>query len=224
MIRHKLPLTLDHAMSAVLAATHAWEFEAGTRQPVLFHVSAEHTSASISCVFSSAAYLEAEINEFFANAADEGDADGVAKEPLTLARIAATWELEQRFSLLDKYDLALTLCDQPQFDKGAQPYQAVALLVRLRNALVHFKPEWQPGGGWPGEERELSKLCKSLMKCFPESALAEQYQPYFIQRCLGYGSSKWAVTSSIAFVKEFRLRLGAGFSPTYILPFVDQLP
>ncbi|MGK2934969.1 MAG: hypothetical protein ACSLFE_06960 [Gemmatimonadaceae bacterium] len=223
MIRHKLPLSLDHLMAAVLSATQAREFERGKREPILFHISAEHTSACISCVFATVAYLEADINEFFADAAEEGAADGIAKDPIVLARIRAAWELENRSPVLDKYDLALALCDQPKFDRGAAPYQAVALLMRLRNALIHFKPEWQPGGGWPGEDNELSKLSRSLMNSFPENGLAKEYQPYFIQRCLGYGSSRWAVTSSIAFVKEFRARLGVGFSPSYILPFVDDL-
>lgn len=223
MIHHKLPLSLDHLMTAVLSATHAREFERGKRKPILFDISAEHTAACISCVFSTVAYLEADINEFFTNAAEEGAADGIASDPTVLARLRAVWQLEHRRPVLDKYELGLALCDRVMFDKGAVPYQAVALLVRLRNALIHFKPEWQPGGGWPSEDDELSKLSKSLMKSFPDNALAEEYQPYFVQRCLGYGSSKWAVTSSVAFVKEFRAQLGAGFSPTYILPFLAEL-
>jgi len=222
MIRHKLPLSLDHIVAAVLSATYVREFEYGERAPVLFHSRAEHRSACLSCIFSTVAYLEADINELFANA-EEGHADGLAKDPIVLTRIRAAWELVQRSATLDKYDLALALCDQPVFNKGESPYQAVALLVRLRNALIHFKPEWQPGGGFTDEESELSKLSKSLMKSFPENSLAETYQPYFIQRCLGYGSSKWAITSSVAFVKEFRARINAGFSPTYVLPFVDKL-
>ncbi len=223
MIRHKLPLSLDHLAAAVLSATHARDFELGKRKPALFDISGEHTSACLACIFSAAAYLEADINEFFANAAEEGVADGAAKDPVVLARIRSAWQLEHRRPVLEKYDLALALCDKPMFDRGSEPYQAAALLMRLRNALIHFKPEWQPGGGWSGEESELSKLSKALMKAFPENALARGYQPYFIQRCLGYGSSKWAITSSIAFVKEFRARLGAAFSPTYILPFVADL-
>jgi hypothetical protein len=223
MIHHKLPLSLDHLMAAVLSCTQAREFERGLREPILFDVGAELTSACISCIFSTVAYLEADINEFFADAAEEGAADGIASDPAVLARIRAAWDLERRSPVLDKYDLALALCDLPIFDRGAAPYQAAALLMRLRNALAHFKPEWQPGGGWVGEDDELSKLNKSLRKSFSENALAKKYQPYFIQRCLGYGSSKWAVTSSVAFIKEFRSRLGTGFSPSYILPFVADL-
>jgi hypothetical protein len=126
-------------------------------------------------IFATVAYLEADINEFFADAAEEGATDGIANDPVVLARIRAAWGLENRSPVLDKYDLTLALCDQPTFDKGAAPYQAVALLIRLRSALIHFKPDWQPGGGWPGEGDELSKLSKSLMKSFPENALAKEF-------------------------------------------------
>jgi len=126
-------------------------------------------------------------------------------------------------SVLDKYDTALALCDRDEFNKGAAPYQPVALLIKLRNALTHFVPEWQPGGGWPHEDAELAKLSKSLRGMFPENSLTEDFQPYFPYRCLGYGSSKWAVTSSVAFVAEFRARLGLGFRLTYILPKVEML-
>jgi hypothetical protein len=222
MMRHKLPLSLDHLVTAVLSATHARDFEAGQRNPSLFDSHSEHTSACLACIFATVAYLEAAINEFFADAA-EGIGDGLAKDRIVLTRIRSAWDVEHRRTTLDKYDLALAVCDQRVFKKGEAPYQAVALLIRLRNALIHFRPEWQPGGGSPSEEAELSKLSVALLNSFPENALAKPYQPYFVQRCLGYGSSKWAITSSIAFVTEFRARLGSSYSPTYILPFVANL-
>lgn len=222
-VRHKLPLSGDHLASAVLAATRARDLENGTQQPVLFHVKEEVTAAAIACVISSVAYLEADINEFFSHASEERHAFGVANNPVVLDRIRQTWNIDQRGSVLDKYNLALALCDQATFDRGAMPYSAAALLVRLRNALVHFKPGWEPGGGSRQEADEVSRLSRSLMQAFPENSLAESYQPYFVQRCLGYGSSKWAVTSSVALVTEFMTRLGAGFSPTYLLPFIAKL-
>jgi len=110
----------------------------------------------------------------------------------------------------------------PTFEKGQTPYQGAALLMRLRNALTHFEPSWEPSGG-PQEDKELAGLSRALRRLFPENALAEPYQPFFMQRCLGYGSSKWAITTSVAFVTEFRKRLGVGFSPTYLLPSIETL-
>jgi len=223
-IYHKLPLSIDHLQAAVLFAFQARDLELRSATPRLFDSRAENQAAAMACILSAVAYLEANINEFFANTAEHGpeapsDIDSIAVEGLRrLGKLVA-----QKASVLEKYDTALALCDRPEFDRGAPPYQAVALLIRLRNALTHFTPEWQSGGGWPHEEAELAKLSKSLRRAFPENNVTEDHQPYFPYRCLGYGSSKWAVTNSIAFVKEFRARLGLGYSPTFILEAVGKL-
>lgn len=223
-VYHKLPLSVDHLEAAVLFATQARDFEHGRAKPHLFHPRSEHRTASIGCVLSTVAYLEASINEFFSDAADERVPERLAGGVAAIERFGKLWQLgASRSSILDKYDTALALCDRPVFSKGVAPYQPVALLVKLRNALTHFVPEWEPGGGWPHEEAELAKLSKSLRGSFPENGLAEDFEPYFPYRCLGYGSSKWAVTQSIAFVKDFRSRVGLGFSPTYILESVGKL-
>ncbi len=43
-------------------------------------------------------------------------------------------------SLESKFILAKWILSGEQFDRGAQPYQDFFLLMRLRNELVHFKP------------------------------------------------------------------------------------
>jgi hypothetical protein len=167
--------------------------------------------------------LEANINEFFSDAADEGVSDGAAASPAVLQRLRSIRSTTaSKTTILDKYDIVLAVCDLPTFDKGAAPYQGVGKLIKLRNALTHFVPEWQPGGG-SQEVAELDALSKSLRNAFPENGLAAQHEPYFPYRCLGYGSSKWAVTQSIAFVTEFMKRLGVGFSPGYILESVQTV-
>lgn len=222
-VSHKLPLSTDHLAASVVFATQARDFERGRRERVVLHKRSEHTAASIGCILSTVAYLEANINEFFSDAADEGMSDGVAASQTVIARLRKVWNTTgSNTTILDKYDIVLALCDLPTFDKGAAPYQGVAKLVRLRNALVHFVPEWQPGGGH-GEDAELDSLARSLRRVFPENALAAPHEPFFPYRCLGYGSSKWAVTQSVAFVTEFMSRLGVGFSPSYLLESISAL-
>lgn len=222
-VRHKLPLSTEHLAASVVFATQARELESGRMKPQVLHVRSELTAAALGCVMSSVAYLEANINEFFSHAVDEGHGEGLAKTPVVIERLRTAWQSSAgKTTILDKYDLVLGLADAPTFRKGASPYQGVAKLIRLRNALTHFVPEWQPGGGW-SEDSELGALSKSLRRLFPENVLAESYEPFFIGRCLGYGSSKWAVTCSVAFVTEFRGRLGVGFSPTYLLSAINTL-
>jgi hypothetical protein len=222
-ISHKLPLSTDHLAAAVVFAVQTREFERGTAKPFVLHLSSEHQAAGIACVLSCVAYLEANINEFFSNAAEESVADGIAGTPTVIARLRSVWgTTASNVSILDKYDLVLALCDLPTFTKGTAPYQSAALLIRLRNTLTHFEPSWEPGGG-PHEAEDLAGLSRSLRRLFPENTLAQPYQPFFMQRCLGYGSSKWAIATSISFVTEFMKRLGVGFSPTYLLPSIEQL-
>jgi hypothetical protein len=223
-IYHKLPLSSDHLEAAILFAFQARELEAQRVKPLLFEPLSEIQSAAMACTLSTVAYLEATINEFFSDVIDEIARPGVDVDPGATNRFKKLWKLGvPKSSVLDKYDTALALCDRSEFSKGAPPYQPVALLVKLRNALTHFAHEWQPGGGWPHEDAELAKLSKSLRTAFPENRLVEPSQPYFPYRCLGYGSSKWGIISSVAFVTDFRMRLGLGFSPTYILPKVNSL-
>jgi hypothetical protein len=222
-LRHKLPLSTEHLAASVVFATQARELESGRLKPQVLHVRSELTAAALACVMSSVAYLEANINEDISNAVDEGHGDGLIKDHLVIERLRTAWESSAgKTTILDKYDLVLALADVATFKKGANPHQGVAKLIRLRNALTHFVPEWQPGGG-SGEDAELDSLSKSLRRVFPENALAESYEPFFIGRCLGYGSSKWAVMVSVAFVTEFRNRLAVGFSPTYLLPAIKGL-
>lgn len=52
------------------------------------------------------------------------------------------WRLVEMGSIFDKYDMALFLKKKRHLDKGTNPYQEADNLIKLRNALVHFKPEW----------------------------------------------------------------------------------
>lgn len=173
------------------------------------------------CLWS--AILEANINEFFSDAVDEGMSEGLANNPVVIERLrAVSSSSAAKTTILDKDDLVLGLCDLATFNRGTPPHQGLAKVIRLRNALPHFIPEWQPGGG-PNEDGELASLSRSLRRAFPENPLAKAYEPFFPHRCLGYGSSKWAITQSIAFVTEFRTRLGVGFSPTYLFEPIQSL-
>jgi hypothetical protein len=221
--RHKLPLSTSHLAAAVVFAVQAREFEQQRVTPLLLHPRSEHRAAAMGCILSAVGYLEANINEFFADAA-EGLSDGAADTPAVINRLRNIWNMDAaRSSILDKYDIALSLCDLSPFNRGVAPYQGVALLIRLRNALTHFVPQWQPTGGAPNEDAELSALARSLRRIFPENGLAEKHEPFFPDRCLGYGSSKWAVTQSVAFVEDFMSTLGVRYRPTYILKSIEKL-
>ncbi|AFY83266.1 serine/threonine-protein kinase [Oscillatoria acuminata] len=121
-------------------------------------------------------------------------------------------------ALLDKYQLVLSIYDQenksdqekkkklfnPEKDNS---YKDVREMIRLRNALVHYKPEtiWVD---------DIERSGKSLSETFENSGLKSKIKtlnpfneardsPFFPDRCFGYGLAKWAVESSVKFIKEF---------------------
>ena len=114
--------------------------------------------ALVSVVFS-AVTIEAFLNE----AADcARGLSGVPSEPqMTSVFVECMADAEKsRASLESKFALANWILAGEKLDKGAQPYQDFALMMRLRNDLLHFK----------GNER------------FDQNATPEEFHKNLIQR------------------------------------------
>jgi hypothetical protein len=195
--------------SARLEALHA----SGTAlDQVLF----EHRGYVIGAVLSSAAFLEAAINELFADAADERYDEVKQRLPDdTVKLLAEMWSLDVprragRYAILEKYQIALTLARLPKLDKGRQPYQDTELLVKLRNELTHAEPITDVHSSpADGSEAALRKFEKQLSKRFAASALfASSGNAFFPDKCLGHGCAEWSVKTALAFADDFFGRIG----------------
>jgi hypothetical protein len=140
----------------------------------------------ISCVLMSAAAVEANFNELMA---DEETPD---------------WFLEliERRSIIDRHNAYLQYKTKQPFDGGRQPAQGFMLLTTLRNALVHFKPDWD-------EVQEVhGKIAKRLEGVFPLSPFVPAgTAPIFPMRCMSHGCTEWAVKTAWNFVDDFATRL-----------------
>lgn len=172
----------------------------------------EHRAYVTSAILSAVAFLEAAINELFKDVVDghESYISPVDQDSRKLIRVF--WELtEERnrspFSILDKYQIVLTLCRRDQFQADGQPYQDADLTIKLRNELMHYKPET-----YGGETQH--KFFKQLPGKFSENPLmAGSGNPYFPDKCLGSPCANWAVQATKALADEFFQRLG--ISPNY---------
>lgn len=165
------------------------------------------------------------MNELYADAADDSHlaeimrsiGEGYAMEMPKDVRglLAGLWGTE-RFHMgartLEKYETALRMAGAAGFDRGVQPYQDVALLIRLRNALIHFEPQSHHEG-----ENEPTQFEVRMSGKFPLNPLAappinplgkDPLQPFLPDKCLGYGCAMWALKSSVAFTEEFFSRMG----------------
>jgi hypothetical protein len=151
------------------------------------------------------AALEASINELYLESVDRNSNSlpGIATDQLDL--MATLWEEVDQFSILKKYDVALVSCRKDPLNKGAEPYQSARGLVDLRNALVHFKPEWA------GELDRHSRLEEQLSNRFQPCALATRAtgtMVWFPHKCLGAGCASWSIETVRKFVSEFCARMG----------------
>jgi hypothetical protein len=187
-------MSQDHLLAALHFARQCHGLEVGIakRKP-----SNEHRAYAIGSVSSAVAFLEATINEVFTE-------PRLFAIPGELQRIfQRLWDYQLSTApILTKYETALLLKGAPEFEKGRQPLQEVELVLKLRNALVHYKPEWQP---LDEPQRRMQKLLRNK---FPLNPLATNSDVFFPAKCLGYGCARWAVRSVLAFGHEFFKRLG----------------
>jgi hypothetical protein len=148
-----------HIETAAIFAKHAKTIEfdrAGTT-----NFSAEHWGYVVGAVLSSVAYLEAAINELFADAAAATLRRLHGLDHDTIALMAEIWgngiPRTARYGVLDKYAIALSLARKPPLATNRPPWQPTTHLIDLRNYLIHSVPEWIPIGAVTGQEKEAHK-------------------------------------------------------------------
>lgn len=194
--------------SAVFLAEEAKLLEqqhAGTPWGEVQEVFARHRSFVLGSLFSSVTFMEAAINEFISDATDtrQNIEESVGTDNTNW--LSALWNSNfiRHTSVLDKYQIVLEGLGRPRFDKGRNPYQDVATVVRLRNELVHYKPEFLAGP-------ESGHWTDSLRPKFAPNALfpAGSGNADFPGRLLGHGCAEWAAESSLSFADAFFAQIG----------------
>lgn len=87
-----------------------------------------------------------------------------------------------------------------QFRSDHNPLRPVLYLIKLRNALVHFKPETIDSEA----EHKLEKQLRPLIR--------ENQQPvgnpWFPNKLFGAGLAEWACASALSFADEWSTRVG----------------
>ncbi len=184
----------------------------------------EHRSYVIGSIITAVCYLEATINELFTNVVDGDYSNDL--NPNAIAVMTKMWKLEikppnktqtektytplddLKPSILQKFQIALTLADKDLFNTGHDPYQNVDYLIRLRNDLIHYKPE-RIGTGKIYDKTNSEQLRKKLEnKIKTLNPMRREGNVFFPHQCLGYGCAKWAVESSVKFSDEFFSKIG----------------
>jgi hypothetical protein len=173
------------------------------KRPLTSEIEIGHQAYVITAVTNAAAFMECIVNEVLQDVADEYSYHiGVLSEAVRL-RLSGYWVAGDRSSTLDKYDHVLKLAGHAAMDRGADPAQSAALLVALRNYLVHYKPENV------GTSLEPPKLAKRLRGRFADNELmADARRPWFPNYALSAGCATWAHETARAFVDNWTSLMG----------------
>jgi hypothetical protein len=165
-----------------------------------------------SAILSAVAFLEAAINELCKDVVDKHESYIAPLDTDSRMWITVYWDLiegkdhSSSRNILQKYQDILKYCGKDQFLSGAEPYQDVALVVRLRNALMHYKPESYGGD----IQHELSQ---KLRNKFAENPLAGPEDLDFPDKYLGSPCAAWAISATKNLACQFFQKLGV--SPNY---------
>lgn len=200
-IRHSI--ALQHLWNARHAARLAAEGEA-TKDRTNFLAVRGH---SMSAVISAAGFIEAIVNEVFANVADwqpgHSGREGLADETVDTMRRRWNGPTFSRYCwVLKKYQIALTAAGKAKLDTGRQPYKDADVLVILRNLLMHYKPPQ-----WQGDKPVLIE--NELKNKFPGNQLAPGGL-WYLDECLGAGCAQWACTTCVEIVDTWWQTMGIG--------------
>lgn len=168
----------------------------------------EHRANVLGAITMSVSFLEAMVNEVFADAADH---HGIQKDgalaPLserTRELMGTWWGLtgEGWERLLQKCQLLLLFAGQPRLAANVQPYQDAVLLLDLRNVIVHYRPETVSVSDAP------HRLAKRLRGKFPDNPLTYPSVAWWPDHALGAGCAAWACKTARALTDEVTSRLG----------------
>ncbi len=195
-VRTRTNLSILHLHSACLFSRQVQELEEQNAGKEFGTFSWEDIFARASAsVLLTVAALESYVNELYADR--ETNFPRVGTDLLI-----KLWETYEAKPVLEKVDLALLLREAGPLKRGVRPTQEIALLVRLRNALIHFKPEWF------GERRAHAELSDQLAKCFAPSAFFSKGERMFPRRWASHDCTAWAIGAAIEFIEALEKQAG----------------
>lgn len=194
-------MTAQFLMAAALQACAAAEMESRPPATVTDEDRVAHRGFVVGAIMQSTAALECEIREVMEYGPGHHlGSNGIDAEARDF--LLPISELIDTQAVLERYGTVLHVLRKASLDRGKQPWQDVALVVRLRNELVHYKSRW-------GDELEKSKLIQSLRdKKHPKPSFIEGSANFFPHECLSASCASWGVQACIAFMDAFYNNLG----------------
>lgn len=194
-LRQRSAFAVQHMMAAARFSRMCGELEIANREQPLGEFFDSQIGAVSATVMLATASLESNINEYLCEP-EQVFPNLSGGSPHALVQL-----LEQK-SILEKYQAVLSFRGVAEYLTGEAPFQDVDALIKLRNALVHFKPEWH-------DEQELHRKIEGRLRGrFEINPAVGENGVFFPQQCMSYGCTRWAVNASLAFMADFSERSG----------------
>lgn len=199
-INYRMNFAIQHLMAATYFAKLMCEIEnQNLSEPSPFWICS-------ACVFFSVAGVETYANEVFV--------DGDLMFPnISSETIKESWEKCERQSALNKFDFIYQLREKGSLNRKSPQSENIIALIKLRNGLVHFKPQWDSGDG---NHSDISNLLEGKFepnKWFPGETM-------FPRAWACYACAQWAVNSA----KEFLMMVEEEAKlPSKLEQFVNEI-
>lgn len=116
----------------------------------------------------------------------------------------------ERRSTINKYKSVLKLIKQNCLNENSTLFMNVSSVIDVRNTLVHYTPEdYSIHSPFLSENHDQYELTEFLDGKFEYSTFYKKSgNPFFPDKCLGYGFSKWALINAVSFVDDFHNSVG----------------
>ena len=203
--------SLQHIQSAALFTRQCYQIEKNYDGVFSIDLIADHWSYITGAIFAATSFLEASINELFADTVDHPDGELASYlDVATKQLMADMWKRDiprtAHYQITEKFQIALTLARKPLLDFSKPPFQDVQTLITIRNDLIHFEPVWTSVEAEQAHKRILSLQQEKKFALNP--LITAALNPFYPDKCLSHGCAKWAVSNSIYFVEVFFSRMG----------------
>ena len=115
-------------------------------------------------------------------------------DPGAAAIIDSLWDKIERSTVLEKADFILAATAKTKLERGATVVEMHNAHKDLRDALIHYKPEWST------DEQSHAKLSRILRTKFPPNKWYAGNR-MFPHGWAGSGGTSWCVKNSLKFMR-----------------------
>ena len=138
--------SIQHILSAALFLNEIEKCEECLDENYSEDMLIKHRALCVNAIFSAISFLEASINELYMDASDNRDGSIRDLRDDEVEALAGMWNLgiprTASYSIIEKFQITLSLLKRECLDLGADPAQSVSFIIKLRNSLIHYEPEW----------------------------------------------------------------------------------